>query len=74
MDEFSPKKATNCTDELRDMMERTSVFINGKLQLNYVTPTQQKAVEEFLFGDPNIEKVFLKLIIDFLLNFCQIGA
>ena len=58
MDEFSPKKATNCTDELRDMMERTSVFINGKLQLNYVTPTQQKAVEEFLFGDPNIEKVF----------------
>ena len=57
LQEFSPKKATNATDELGDMLQRTSVLRNGKLETNFVTPAQLKAVEEFLFGDPTVEKV-----------------
>ena len=36
---------------------------NGKLDLNYITPNQLKAVEEFMFGDPTIEKVFIYFIL-----------
>ena len=55
LQEFSPKKAQQ-NEDLGEMMQKC-VLRNGKLELNYVTPIQLKAVEEFLFGDPKVEKV-----------------
>ena len=57
--EFSPKKVQNGNDDLEGMLHKTSFLRNGKLDLNYITPNQLKAVEEFMFGDPTIEKVFI---------------
>ena len=62
LQEFSPKKSVTVHDHVGDMMQKTSVLRNGKLELNYVTPNQLKAVEEFLFGDPSIEKVYYFLL------------
>ena len=74
--EFSPKKVQNGNDDLEEMLHKTSFLRNGKLDLNYITPNQLKAVEEFMFGDPTIEKVFIYFILktirilSVLLTFC----
>ena len=57
LQEFSPKKSHSVNQDLGEMLTKTSFYRNGKLALNYVTPTQLKAVEEFLFGDFSDEKV-----------------
>ena len=51
LQEFSPKKNQSSNQDLGEMLTKTSFHRNGKLELNYVTPTQLKAVEEFLYGD-----------------------
>ena len=59
LQEFSPKKNQSANQDLGEMLTKTSFYRNGKLALNYVTPTQLKAVEQFLFGDFSDEKVYL---------------
>jgi hypothetical protein len=64
LQEFSPKKNGRAiveNDDVREILQKTSFLRNGKLDLNYVTPSQLKAVEQFLLGDPS-EKV-VKIII-----------
>ena len=66
LQEFSPKKPHHMSgiQDLEELLDKTSfnsvlpcnTSKNGKFELSYVTPTQLKAVEEFLFGD-GTEKV-----------------
>jgi len=50
LQEFSPKKAVVECSDLKDLLKSSRFHRNGKLDLSYVTPKQEKAVREFMIG------------------------
>ena len=52
LSQFSPKKLS-CND-LKDMMQSSRFLRNGKLDLNYITPKQLEAVQDFMIGDRSL--------------------
>ena len=64
--EFSPKKVGKPgNDHLSELLQKTSALRNGRLDLNYVTPSQLKAVEQFMLGDSTYRVLifFSKLLL-----------
>lgn len=50
LQEFSPKKAVVECSDLKDLLKSSRFHRNGKLDLSYITPKQEKAVLEFMTG------------------------
>ena len=61
--QFSPKKPPKDGFNLSDLLKSSRFYRNGKLELNYITPKQLEAVEQFMIGD-NSSRV--RLISDFI--------
>ena len=62
LSQFSPKKLTKDCPNLSDLLRSSRFHRNGKLELNYITPKQLEAVQEFMMGDRS-SRVCIKLFI-----------
>ena len=54
LSQFSPKKLSKDCPGLSDLLQSSRFQRNGKLDLNYITPTQLEAVQEFMLGDRSV--------------------
>jgi hypothetical protein len=64
LQEFSPKKAAVECSDLKDLLKSSRFHRNGKLDLSYITPKQEKAVLEFMTGKSDqVVRENLKLIL-----------
>ena len=51
LSQFSPKKLSKDCPNLSEIMRSSRFHRNGKLDLNYITPKQLEAVQDFMLGD-----------------------
>ena len=51
LSQFSPKKLSKDCPSLSEIMRSSRFHRNGKLDLNYITPKQLEAVQDFMLGD-----------------------